>query len=143
MAGMLGALVLFTVASEFIRGGRVIAGKTGQGLVASMVHLAHRNTRRYGGYIVHVGIALLFIGVLGTPLNQTAEKEMGFGDNWKQAQEKVKQAYVPEGRQPEAMMDLYNQSVGLLKKNDLLTIPPLAEETWRMLANPSQALCTS
>jgi hypothetical protein len=70
-----------------------------------------------------------------------ASKEMGFGDNWKQAQEKVKQAYVPEGRQPEAMMDLYNQSVGFLKKNDLVTIPPLAEETWRMrMIPPKQQL---
>jgi cytochrome c-type biogenesis protein CcmF len=80
MAAMLGALVVFTVASEFIRGGRVIAGKTGQGLAASMVHLAHRNTRRYGGYIVHVGIALIFIGILGTPLNQVAEQKLAFGD---------------------------------------------------------------
>src|SRR5579864_4331324 len=80
MAAMLGALVVFTVASEFIRGGRVISGHTGRGLVASMVQLGHRNTRRYGGYVVHVGIALIFIGVLGTPLNQSAEKEMGFGD---------------------------------------------------------------
>jgi cytochrome c-type biogenesis protein CcmF len=71
------------VASEFLRGGRVIAGKTGQGLAASMVHLARRNTRRYGGYIVHVGMALIFLGILGTPLNQTAEKEMSFGDQLK------------------------------------------------------------
>jgi cytochrome c-type biogenesis protein CcmF len=80
MAAMLGTLVVFTVASEFIGGGRVISGHTGRGLVASMVQLGHRNTRRYGGYVVHVGIALIFIGVLGTPLNQSAEKEMGFGD---------------------------------------------------------------
>ena len=80
MAAMLGVLVLFTVASEFIRGGRVIASKTGQGLAASMLRLGHRNTRRYGGYIVHVGVAFIFIGILGTPLNRTAEKEMGFGD---------------------------------------------------------------
>jgi cytochrome c-type biogenesis protein CcmF len=80
MAAMLGALVVFTVTSEFIRGGRVISGHTGRSLLASMVQLGHRNTRRYGGYIVHVGIALIFIGVLGTPLNQSAEKEMGFGD---------------------------------------------------------------
>jgi cytochrome c-type biogenesis protein CcmF len=80
MAAMLGALVVFTVTSEFIRGGRVISGHTGRSLVGSMVQLGHRNTRRYGGYVVHVGIALIFIGVLGTPLNQSAEKEMGFGD---------------------------------------------------------------
>jgi cytochrome c-type biogenesis protein CcmF len=80
MAAMLGAMVVLTVASEFVRGGRVISGHTGRGLVASMIQLGHRNTRRYGGYIVHLGIALIFIGVLGTPFNQSAEKEMGFGD---------------------------------------------------------------
>jgi cytochrome c-type biogenesis protein CcmF len=80
MTAVLGSLVIFTVTSEFIRGGRVIAGKTGRGLAGGMVQLAHRNTRRYGGYIVHLGIALICIGVLGTPLNQSSEKEMAFGD---------------------------------------------------------------
>jgi uncharacterized protein (DUF885 family) len=61
-----------------------------------------------------------------------ASREMGFGDNWKAALEKVKNSYVPEGEQPEMIMGLYNQSVDFLKKNDLVTIPPLAEETWRM-----------
>lgn len=70
-----------------------------------------------------------------------ASREMGFGDNWKQAQEKVKQTYVPEGYQPEAMLKLYNESVDFLKKNDLVTIPPIAEETWRMrMMSPRQQL---
>lgn len=70
-----------------------------------------------------------------------ASREMGFGDNWKQAQEKVKQTFAPEGHQPEAMLKLYNESVEFLKKNDLLTIPPLAEETWRMsMMSPKQQL---
>lgn len=61
-----------------------------------------------------------------------ASREMGFGDNWKAAQEKVKMSYVPPGKQPEAMYDLYKQSVDFLKKNDLLTLPPLSEEAWGM-----------
>ncbi len=61
-----------------------------------------------------------------------ASREMGFGDNWKAAQEKVKQSYVPPGKQPEAMYDLYKQSVDFLKKNDLLTLPALSEEDWSM-----------
>jgi len=65
-----------------------------------------------------------------------ASREMGFGDNWKAAQEKVKQAYVPAGQQPEAMLKLYEESVAFLKKNDLITIPPIAEETWRMRMMP-------
>jgi cytochrome c-type biogenesis protein CcmF len=80
IAAVLAALVAFTVISEFVRGGRVISRHTGQNLGAAMVHLWHRNTRRYGGYVVHFGVALVFIGILGTPFNREAEKEMGFGD---------------------------------------------------------------
>jgi cytochrome c-type biogenesis protein CcmF len=80
MAAMLATLVALTVVSEFVRGGRVIARHSGQNLLASMVHLWHRNTRRYGGYIVHFGVAVVVIGILGTPFNKEAEKEMGFGD---------------------------------------------------------------
>ncbi|MFD3002966.1 DUF885 family protein [Pontibacter toksunensis] len=61
-----------------------------------------------------------------------ASQELGFGDDWHKALEKVKNTYVPEGQQPEAMLDLYNQSVAFLKQKDLITIPPIAEETWRM-----------
>ena len=62
-----------------------------------------------------------------------ASRELGFGDNWKAALEKVKNTYVPVGKQPEMIMDLYNQSIDFIKKNDMITIPPLAEETWRMI----------
>src|SRR3977135_2862960 len=80
MAAVLAALVMFAVISEFLRGGRVIAGKTQQNLFSAMLQLCHRNTRRYGGYIVHFGVALVVIGILGTPFNKEVEKEMGFGD---------------------------------------------------------------
>jgi uncharacterized protein (DUF885 family) len=59
-------------------------------------------------------------------------KEMGFGKDWKAAQEQVKQSYVAEGLQPATMVKLYDESVAFLKEKDLLTIPSIAEETWRM-----------
>lgn len=62
-----------------------------------------------------------------------AAKEMGFGNDWKAALEKVKNTYVPEGKQPELILKLYNESIDFLKKNQLITIPPLAEETWGMM----------
>ena len=80
LAAMLATLVMLTVSSEFIRGARVISRHTGQGLLGSMHHLWHRNTRRYGGYIVHFGVAIVIIGFLGTPFNQDKEKELGYGD---------------------------------------------------------------
>ncbi|GAB3931240.1 DUF885 family protein [Larkinella terrae] len=61
-----------------------------------------------------------------------ATREMGFGTDWKAAQEKVKNTIVPAGKQPELILRLYNESIAFLKKYDLITIPPIAEETWRM-----------
>ena len=70
-----------------------------------------------------------------------ASAEMGFGTDWKKAQEKVKQAFVPAGEQPQAMVKLYNESIAFLKVKDLITIPPLAEETWRIvMMSPKQQL---
>src|SRR5450432_1323297 len=80
MTILLSALVASTVASEFYRGGRVISEKTGQGIFASMVQLTHRNTRRYGGYVVHFGVAVVLIGFSGSAVNQEKEMEMGYGD---------------------------------------------------------------
>jgi cytochrome c-type biogenesis protein CcmF len=80
MTIMLSVLVILTVSSEFIRGGRVIARHTGQNLLASMVHLVHRNTRRYGGYIVHLAVVVVMIGFAGSAFNQDKEQEMGYGD---------------------------------------------------------------
>ncbi|UYQ94845.1 DUF885 domain-containing protein [Chitinophaga horti] len=62
-----------------------------------------------------------------------ASREMGFGDNWKAAMEKVKNTYVAPGKQPQMIMRLYNESVDFLKKHDLITIPALAEEAWSMI----------
>jgi uncharacterized protein (DUF885 family) len=62
-----------------------------------------------------------------------ASEEMGFGKDWHKALEKVKNTYVPAGDQPEAIMKLYNESMSFLKEKQLITIPPLAEETWRMI----------
>jgi len=80
MAIGLSALVAFTVASEFRRGARVISSKTGQGMFASMVQLTHRNTRRYGGYIVHFGVVVVIVGIAGAAFNLDKEQEMGYGD---------------------------------------------------------------
>jgi cytochrome c-type biogenesis protein CcmF len=76
----LGALVITAISSEFLRGAGVIQRHTGQSLIASMVQLTRRNSRRYGGYIVHLGIVVMFIGFAGQAFNQNVEKELGVGD---------------------------------------------------------------
>jgi uncharacterized protein (DUF885 family) len=61
-----------------------------------------------------------------------ASREMGFGDNWKAAMEKVKNTYVEPGKQPDLIRDLARQAEAFFDKHDWVTIPALAREDWRM-----------
>ena len=61
-----------------------------------------------------------------------AAREMGFGDDWMAALEKVKNAYVPKGEQPQLIRNLALEAEAYLKKHDLVTVPPLASDIWRM-----------
>ena len=77
----LGAGVITTIVAEFLRGANVVSTQTGKNLAASTLLLVRRNTRRYGGYLVHFGIVVMFIGIAGGAFNQSHEQEMGFGDS--------------------------------------------------------------
>jgi cytochrome c-type biogenesis protein CcmF len=75
--------VASTVGMEFYRGAKVIRARSGASLVASAVELTMRNTRRYGGYIVHVGMVFVFIGLAGAAFNRDIQKDMRQGDTLK------------------------------------------------------------
>ena len=70
------AFAITAIGSEFVRGGRVIATQTGKNLALSIWTLTRRNTRRYGGYIVHLGVVTVVIGLAGAAFNQTNEQEL-------------------------------------------------------------------
>jgi cytochrome c-type biogenesis protein CcmF len=80
MAIMLSVLVAATIGSEFIRGGLVIARHNDSNVFHGMWLLTRRNTRRYGGYIVHLGVIVTMIGFAGAAFYQNTEKELAFGD---------------------------------------------------------------
>lgn len=61
-----------------------------------------------------------------------AARQMGFGDDWKKAMEKVKNMYVEPGKQPDLIRDLANEAEAFFGKHDWVTIPALAREDWRM-----------
>lgn len=61
-----------------------------------------------------------------------ASREMGFGDDWKKALEAVKQKYVEPGKQPEMIRDMAFEAIEYLEKNDLVSVPPVARDGWRM-----------
>src|SRR5205085_1668524 len=61
-----------------------------------------------------------------------ASRELGYGDDWMKALEHVKNLYVEPGKQPALILNLANEAVAFLDKHELITIPTLARETWRM-----------
>ena len=61
-----------------------------------------------------------------------ASAEMGFGDDWKKALEKVKEDFVAPGKQAELVRDLSREAVAFVTSNDLVSVPPLSDVVWRM-----------
>ena len=61
-----------------------------------------------------------------------ASAALGFGDDWRAALERVKQSHVPPGEQAAFVRDCARAAIALLKEKDLITIPPLSDETWRL-----------
>ena len=70
------ASVLTAIVSEFIRGALVITRQTGKNLFASTYLLTRRNTRRYGGYLIHIGVVIIFIGLAGSAFDRSQESEL-------------------------------------------------------------------
>ena len=81
LAFALAAGVITAISAEFLRGANVVRTQTGRNLLLSAGTLMRRNTRRYGGYLVHFGIVVMFIGIAGGAFNQSHEQEMGYGDS--------------------------------------------------------------
>lgn len=70
-----------------------------------------------------------------------ASREMGFGDDWKKALEAVKQKYVEPGKQPELIRTQAMEAIEFVEKNNLVTVPKLARESWRMeMMSPERQL---
>jgi len=72
--------VLTAILSEFLRGAAVISRQTGKNLAAGVWLLTRRNTRRYGGYIIHIGVVVVVIGLAGAAFNRSQEAELGLHD---------------------------------------------------------------
>jgi uncharacterized protein (DUF885 family) len=61
-----------------------------------------------------------------------AAREMGLGDDWRAALERVKQDHVAPGAQPALVRDLEREAERYIVEHDLVTVPPLAHDLWRM-----------
>jgi hypothetical protein len=70
-----------------------------------------------------------------------AARELGYGEEWKKALEQVKNLYVEPGRQPQLILDLAQEAIQYVESNNLISVPPLARESWRMeMMSPERQL---
>ncbi len=72
-----------------------------------------------------------------------ASREMGLGDDWKAALERVKQDYPPVGDQVLEVRDMAREATDFVMQHDLVTVPPLAREIWRMEMMTAEAQKTN
>ncbi len=89
--------VAATIFSEFWKGASAISAKSGVGLIPSAIELTHRNTRRYGGYLVHMGIVFMFIGYTGAAFNQDVTKEVAPGGSFQLGHYNLKVTNMEQG----------------------------------------------
>lgn len=61
-----------------------------------------------------------------------ASRDLGYGDDWKKALEHVKNLYVEPGKQPALIRELALEAIEFIDKNDLISVPTLAKQSWRM-----------
>ena len=89
--------VALTILVEFYKGAKSIAAKNDMNLARAVFELTHRNTRRYGGYLVHMGIVLAFIGFTGHAFNQNEVKELDVGDSMKVGKYDLRMVNLAQG----------------------------------------------
>ena len=90
------AFVIGTIGQEFVRGASVRRGATGTDIVTALVGLVMRSRRRYGGYVVHVGIVLMFLGFAGSGFKLEQQVLMNPGDEVELGQFLVRYERVSE-----------------------------------------------
>jgi cytochrome c-type biogenesis protein CcmF len=106
------AFVVSSILGEFWKGSRAIQAKEQKPLLTSAFELTWRNTRRYGGYIVHMGIVFMFIGFTGSAFNQHETRQFGLNQTIRFAGYDLKLLNVNDGEDANAQFSKATIDVG-------------------------------
>jgi cytochrome c-type biogenesis protein CcmF len=108
--------VALTIVIEFYKGAKQIAAKSQFNFARAVVELTHRNTRRYGGYVVHMGIVFIFIGFTGAAFNQNRIDEVKPGDSVTLGSYRLTVKAIHEGDNPNYLWQ--NASIEVTKNGE-------------------------
>ncbi len=90
--------VLVSVVMEFVKGANAIASKDSASFFSSVIELTHRNTRRYGGYLVHIGVVIMFIGFTGKAFDQKTTVEVSRNETFSLGRYQLRLTNIEQGQ---------------------------------------------
>ncbi|MBN2317683.1 MAG: heme lyase CcmF/NrfE family subunit [Acidobacteria bacterium] len=116
------AFVLIVILEEFIKGTFIRIRKKGENPFSAFVNLTLKNKRRYGGYIVHFSIVLMFVGFTGNTFNREATRQMEPGGEMEIGDYSLKMTGYEDGQTAnydfgKVVLDVYRNGkvIGTLK----------------------------
>ena len=93
----LSAFVIVTIVEEFLKGALIRMRGKGENFFAALANLTFKNKRRYGGYIIHFAIVLMFVGLAGNAFNREETRQLKTGDHMQVGDYTLKMAGFREG----------------------------------------------
>jgi cytochrome c-type biogenesis protein CcmF len=76
----IGSFVLTIIVVEFVKGTRARARIEEEGFATAFLHLVRRNRQRWGGYIVHVGVVVMFMAFSGSAFDREVTQNVAPGE---------------------------------------------------------------
>jgi cytochrome c-type biogenesis protein CcmF len=92
------SFVLTAIVEEFYRGARIRTKSRGESFLVAIANLIMKNKRRYGGYIVHLSIVLMFAGIAGNAFNREESRRLASGQEMKIGNYSLKMTGFQEGQ---------------------------------------------
>ncbi len=115
--------VAVTIVLEFFKGAMAIRTKNQMSMPKAMFELTHRNTRRYGGYLVHMGVVFMFIGFTGKAFDQNKTVQVNTGQTVSIGHYQLKIGKVDSGQNNDYQWEIMN--VGVIKDGEMIgTLKP-------------------
>jgi cytochrome c-type biogenesis protein CcmF len=112
--------VTLTIFLEFYRGGMARKGMTGEGLLRALWKITTRNKRRYGGYVVHLGVVLVFVGITGNAYRTEQQITLNKGESFRLKQYTLR--YDTLSRYPTANKEVVAASLSVFNSNKRIAL---------------------
>jgi cytochrome c-type biogenesis protein CcmF len=110
--------VAVTIVLEFFKGAFAIRAKNQMNVLKAMFELTHRNTRRYGGYLVHMGVVFMFIGFTGKAFDQNKTVQVNTGQTVSIGHYQLNIGKVESGQNSDYQWEIMN--VGVVKNGEMI-----------------------